>query len=92
MRQSIRSSSAPIQVRQLDTVDYSDAWQLQRDLADARVAGGADTLLLLEHPAVYTAGRRTEPTSGRWTARRSSTSTAAARSPGTARASWWATR
>ena len=60
MRQSIRSSSAPIEVRQLDTVDYSDAWQLQRDLADARVAGGADTLLLLEHPAVYTAGKRTE--------------------------------
>ena len=60
MRQSIRSSSAPIQVRQLDTVDYSDAWQLQRDLADARVAGGADTLLLLEHSAVYTAGKRTE--------------------------------
>jgi lipoyl(octanoyl) transferase len=47
-------------VRQLDTVDYLDAWQLQRDLADARVAGGADTLLLLEHPAVYTAGKRTE--------------------------------
>jgi lipoyl(octanoyl) transferase len=61
VRQSIRSSSAPIEVRQLDTVDYSDAWQLQRDLADARVAGGADTLLLLEHPAVYTAGKRTEP-------------------------------
>lgn len=60
MRQSIRSSSAPIEVRQLDTVDYSDAWQLQRDLADARVAGGADTLLLLQHPAVYTAGKRTE--------------------------------
>ena len=60
MRQSIRSSSAPIQVRQLDAVDYLDAWQLQRDLADARVAGGADTLLLLEHPAVYTAGKRTE--------------------------------
>ena len=60
MRQSIRSSPAPIQVRQLDTVDYLDAWQLQRDLADARVAGGADTLLLLEHPPVYTAGKRTE--------------------------------
>jgi lipoyl(octanoyl) transferase len=42
-------------------VDYLAAWQLQRDLADARVAGGADTLLLLEHPSVYTAGRRTEP-------------------------------
>ena len=60
MRQSIRSGSAPIEVRQLGTVDYLDAWQLQRELADARVAGGPDTLLLLEHPAVYTAGRRTE--------------------------------
>ena len=46
-----------------------------------------DTLLLLEHPSVYTAGRRTGPRSARSTAPRSSTSTAAARSPGTARAS-----
>jgi lipoyl(octanoyl) transferase len=45
----------------LGTIDYSSAWQLQRELADARIAGGADTLLLLEHPAVYTAGKRTEP-------------------------------
>ena len=44
----------------LGSVDYADAWQLQRELADARVAGGPDTLLLLEHPAVYTAGKRTE--------------------------------
>ncbi|OBH52371.1 lipoate-protein ligase B [Mycobacterium mantenii] len=58
---SIRSSQALIDVRQLGTVDYRLAWQQQRDLADARVAGGNDTLLLLEHPAVYTAGRRTEP-------------------------------
>ncbi len=58
---SIRSSQALIDVRQLGTVDYRVAWQQQRDLADARVAGGSDTLLLLEHPAVYTAGRRTEP-------------------------------
>ena len=56
---SIRSSTAPIDVRQLGTVDYRVAWQLQQELVDARVAGGADTLLLLEHPAVYTAGRRT---------------------------------
>lgn len=56
---SIRSSTAPIDVRQLGTLDYRDAWQLQRELADARVAGGTDTLLLLEHPSVYTAGRRT---------------------------------
>lgn len=58
---SIRSQQTAIDVRQLGTVDYRTAWQLQRDLADARVAGGGDTLLLLEHPAVYTAGRRTEP-------------------------------
>src|SRR5271170_4873274 len=58
---SIRSQPTAIDVRQLGTVDYRTAWQLQRDLVDARVAGGSDTLLLLEHPTVYTAGRRTEP-------------------------------
>lgn len=56
---SIRSSQAPIDVRHLGSVGYHTAWRLQRELADARVAGGADTLLLLEHPSVYTAGRRT---------------------------------
>ncbi|MGV0050091.1 lipoyl(octanoyl) transferase LipB [Mycobacterium colombiense] len=61
MIDSIRSSQALIDVRRLGVVDYRVAWQQQRDLADARVAGGNDTLLLLEHPAVYTAGRRTEP-------------------------------
>ena len=60
MRQSLRSSAEPIEVRQLGVLDYAEAWQLQRDLADARVAGGPDTLLLLEHPSVYTAGKRTE--------------------------------
>ena len=56
---SIRSSTVPVDVRQLGTVDYRVAWQLQRELANARVAGGTDTLLLLEHPSIYTAGRRT---------------------------------
>ena len=58
---SIRSATTPIDVRRLGTVDYQDAWTLQRELADARVAGGPDTLLLLEHPSVFTAGRRTLP-------------------------------
>jgi lipoyl(octanoyl) transferase len=58
---SIRSATTPIDVRRLGTVDYQAAWQLQRELADARVAGGPDTLLLLEHPSVYTAGKRTLP-------------------------------
>jgi lipoyl(octanoyl) transferase len=61
MAASIRSAAMPVDVRRLGTVDYQTAWQLQRELADARVAGGPDTLLLLEHPSVYTAGRRTLP-------------------------------
>ena len=58
---SIRSATTPIDVSRLGSVDYEQAWALQRELADARVAGGPDTLLLLEHPSVYTAGRRTVP-------------------------------
>lgn len=58
---SIRSSAAPVEVRDLGVIDYEMAWELQRDIVEARVAGGPDTLLTLQHPAVYTAGRRTEP-------------------------------
>jgi lipoyl(octanoyl) transferase len=43
-------------------VPYEQAWAQQRELHARRVAGeGPDTLLLLEHPSVYTAGKRTEP-------------------------------
>jgi lipoyl(octanoyl) transferase len=57
----VRKAVTPIDVRQLGVVDYRDAWEIQRELVGARVAGGPDTLLLLEHPSVYTAGRRTQP-------------------------------
>ena len=42
-------------------MDYEQAWELQRSL-HAEVAAGVrpNVLLLLEHPSVYTAGRRTE--------------------------------
>ena len=51
-----------MQVRPLGTIDYAQAWELQRELLNARADGaGPDTLLLLEHPSVYTAGKRTEP-------------------------------
>ncbi len=42
-------------------VDYNDAWALQRQV-HAEVSSGVrkDTLLLLEHASVYTAGKRTE--------------------------------
>lgn len=41
-------------------VDYQQAWDLQRRTHKGVVDGASDTVLLLEHQAVYTAGRRTE--------------------------------
>jgi len=45
-----------------DAVEYLSAWELQRQV-HARVTEGAapDTVLLLEHPPVFTAGKRTDP-------------------------------
>jgi len=41
-------------------VPYEEAWAQQREVHRRRVDGaGPDTLLLLEHPPVYTAGKRT---------------------------------
>ncbi|MBI1886629.1 MAG: lipoyl(octanoyl) transferase LipB [Chloroflexi bacterium] len=43
----------------LGPIEYAAAWGLQRRLASQRVEGRLDdTLLLLEHPPVYTYGRR----------------------------------
>ncbi|WP_280238164.1 lipoyl(octanoyl) transferase LipB [Nocardia abscessus] len=58
---SARFDTAPIVVEDLGLIDYHAAWELQRTIADQRAEGsGSDHLLLLEHPSVYTAGRRTE--------------------------------
>ena len=44
-----------------DALDYGAAWQLQRQVhADVVSGATGNTVLLLEHPSVYTAGRRTE--------------------------------
>ncbi|MET8676436.1 lipoyl(octanoyl) transferase LipB [Streptomyces sp. NPDC004647] len=44
-----------------DAVEYEEAWQEQRRVHADRFADEiSDTCLLLEHPPVYTAGRRTE--------------------------------
>lgn len=49
-------------MRRLGVVPFREAWELQREIHDAVVAGDMpDTLLLLEHESVYTAGRRTQP-------------------------------
>jgi lipoyl(octanoyl) transferase len=44
------------------TVPYAQAWEMQRGLEARRQAGDVpDILLLLEHPPVYTRGRRSRP-------------------------------
>lgn len=58
---SVRSVTTPLDVRRLGVLGYEEAWELQRDVAQARIDGGPDTLLLLEHPPTFTAGKRTEP-------------------------------
>jgi lipoyl(octanoyl) transferase len=51
-----------LQVLRLGLIDYEEAWARQRELHARVVEGTApDTLLLLEHPPVYTAGKRTLP-------------------------------
>jgi lipoyl(octanoyl) transferase len=50
-----------VQLIRAGVVAYDAAWAWQRELHEARVAGTIeDTVLLLEHESVYTAGRRTE--------------------------------
>ncbi|GAA4418196.1 lipoyl(octanoyl) transferase LipB [Actinokineospora soli] len=59
---SARAATDPVAVRELGVIDYLPAWDLQRELATTRADDlGPDTLLLLEHTSVYTAGKRTEP-------------------------------
>ena len=55
-------TTSTLQVLRPGLVDYREAWETQRRLHDAVVAGTQpDTILLLEHPSVFTAGKRTEP-------------------------------
>ena len=44
----------------LGMIDYNHAWKLQSDLVAAKVSrsGSQDIILFLEHPAVFTLGRR----------------------------------
>ena len=54
-------SKANIALSRHGLVDYQKAWDVQRTIHE-EVASGTrpNTLLLLEHPSVYTAGRRTD--------------------------------
>jgi lipoyl(octanoyl) transferase len=58
----VTSGISALTVLRPGVVDYREAWAEQRRLHEAVVAGSRpDTVLLLEHPSVYTAGKRTEP-------------------------------
>ena len=53
--------AAPIVAQWLGRIGYREAWMLQRELVDARVAGAIDDrLLLLEHDPVLTLGRQAD--------------------------------
>lgn len=53
-------TTSPVALKRLGLIDYESAWELQRQIHN-EVADGKrpNTLLLLEHPPVFTAGRRT---------------------------------
>ncbi|TML22572.1 MAG: lipoyl(octanoyl) transferase LipB, partial [Actinobacteria bacterium] len=56
------TTTLPLRAVRAGLVEYTLAWQEQRRLHGA-VADGTEppTVLLLEHPSVYTAGKRTQP-------------------------------
>jgi lipoyl(octanoyl) transferase len=55
-------SGNELAICELGTIEYRAALALQERLRDARAAGELpDLLLLLEHPPVYTRGRRSDP-------------------------------
>jgi len=66
----LRAATAdPVTVVRPGLVPYAEAFALQHRLVDARREGRiGDTLLLLEHPAVYTMGKRTDRANVIWDA------------------------
>jgi lipoyl(octanoyl) transferase len=50
-----------LSILKLGPVDYQKCWQLQREIHEKVATGDAkNTLIFVEHPSVYTAGRRTD--------------------------------
>jgi lipoyl(octanoyl) transferase len=57
----VSTTTTAISIQNLGQIDYETAWQLQRKLHNEVANGGENQLLLLEHPPIFTAGRRTLP-------------------------------
>ncbi len=54
-------TKSKVAISNLGVVDYLPTWELQKSIAADVISGKSEnTLLLLQHPSVYTAGRRTE--------------------------------
>lgn len=50
-----------IKISELGLLEYLDAWKLQKKIQQKVINNQSEnTLMLLEHPSVYTAGRRTQ--------------------------------
>lgn len=57
----VGSSQATIALSRSGLVDYQKAWEIQKSIHEEVALGvRPNTLLMLEHPSVYTAGRRTD--------------------------------
>lgn len=55
------AAAGPIAVERRGLVEYQEAWDYQKLLQQRRIDDEiGDTVLLLQHPSVYTAGKRTE--------------------------------
>lgn len=60
MRSTIAIDSK-LAIEDLGVIEYKTAWQMQKQIQQEVIENKTiNTLLLLEHPSVYTAGRRTE--------------------------------
>ena len=52
-----------LRVEELGVIDYLSAWKMQKEIQEKVISNfESNTLFLLQHPSVYTAGRRTEIT------------------------------
>jgi len=52
-----------LRVEELGVIDYLSAWKIQKEIQEKVIKNiEPNTLLILQHPSVYTAGRRTEIT------------------------------
>jgi lipoyl(octanoyl) transferase len=58
-RPSVPQGERVCEYKWVGRVEYTEAWELQREVARRRALGEVpDTLVLLEHPPVFTTGRR----------------------------------